>query len=144
MSHRARAFAAIIQDGEIVMVRVVDGNRQFWTLPGGGVEGLETLEEAAIREAKEEVNLDIQIIRYLYNCQYTEGIEYCFLAEVIDKYEAVPVLGSDPEYEMDKQVLVETKWRKIEIVKEDSQVSQVLKNLTSEELQRYQIAEKIT
>jgi 8-oxo-dGTP diphosphatase len=141
MSHRDRAFAAIIRNGEIVMVRVVDGDRQFWTLPGGGVEGLETREEAAIREAKEEVNLDIRIIRYLFNRQYTAGTEYCYLAEVVDQglIEAVPLLGFDPEFDMDKQVLVETKWRTIESVKEDLHVSQVLKNLTVDELLRYHI-----
>lgn len=32
-----------------------------WSLPGGKVEWLETIEQATIREIKEEVNLDIQL-----------------------------------------------------------------------------------
>ena len=44
---------------KILMVRNVDNGR--WSLPGGEVEGNETLEEAAVREAKEETGLDIQV-----------------------------------------------------------------------------------
>lgn len=34
-----------------------------WVIPGGGIEGNETPERAAIREAKEESGFDIKIIR---------------------------------------------------------------------------------
>jgi 8-oxo-dGTP pyrophosphatase MutT (NUDIX family) len=33
--------------------------RQFWVLPGGGLEGAESFAEAAIREVKEETGLNI-------------------------------------------------------------------------------------
>ncbi len=37
-----------------------------WSIPGGFVEYGETVEQAAIREAKEETNLDIQFLRQMH------------------------------------------------------------------------------
>lgn len=36
-----------------------------WGLPGGKMEGNETIEETAIREAKEETGLDIELVQLL-------------------------------------------------------------------------------
>lgn len=43
---------------------VVTGD-DFWQIPGGGVEVGETVEEAVIREMKEETGLDVEIITLL-------------------------------------------------------------------------------
>jgi len=37
----------------------------FWVIPGGGVRWGESIQEAGIREIKEETNLDIEIIRFI-------------------------------------------------------------------------------
>ena len=58
--------ALIIHKGKIVLVK--RRNPPFkdrFALPGGFVEIGETVEEAAVREAKEETGLDIEIIKLL-------------------------------------------------------------------------------
>lgn len=60
---RIRVAPIIVQDGALLLVRHVKGERTYWLLPGGGVEYGEPLEKACIREAKEETGLDIAIDR---------------------------------------------------------------------------------
>lgn len=45
----------------VLMVKNIGEGSSYYTLPGGAVEKGETLEEAAIREVKEETGLDVQL-----------------------------------------------------------------------------------
>src|SRR5512142_962305 len=55
------AIIAVIQDGKILLTKREDF--EVWCLPGGGVEDGESLAEAAIREAKEETGLYVELTR---------------------------------------------------------------------------------
>lgn len=52
---------AVIHDGKILLTKREDF--ETWILPGGGVEEGESLAQAAIREAKEETGLDVELTR---------------------------------------------------------------------------------
>lgn len=82
--NRPRACAAILKGDKILMVCHQTPSRIYWTFPGGGVEEGETLEQAVVREVKEETGLDVKPIRLLFEKDYGVGISYCYLAELTD------------------------------------------------------------
>lgn len=61
---RAAADAAVFDDsGRILLQHRADFNA--WGLPGGSVEVGETLEQAILREVKEETGYDVQVVRLI-------------------------------------------------------------------------------
>jgi len=60
---RVNVASVLIHDeqGRILVVKNVHGASSYWSLPGGEVEEGETLEQGAVREAKEETGYDVAI-----------------------------------------------------------------------------------
>ncbi len=61
---RPRVTAAILveKDGKFLLAeRNKENYNGYWIIPGGGVDFGERLSDAAIREIKEETNLDVEI-----------------------------------------------------------------------------------
>jgi len=116
---RTRAQALIIDNGQVLLAKHHDLtiDEIYWCMPGGGVEAGETPEQAAIRELKEETNLDIRIIGKIGELElpgvtqgYAKGVT--FLAEIIG---GDMQLGHDPEqvHWLDK-FLQDVQWRPID------------------------------
>jgi len=58
--------AVIIHEGKILLVRRgVEPRRGMWTIPGGAVELGERVQDALIREVREECGLEVEIDRIL-------------------------------------------------------------------------------
>ena len=55
------ATVAIIDDGRILLTKREDF--EVWCLPGGGVEAGESVAQAAVREAREETGLEVELTR---------------------------------------------------------------------------------
>jgi len=90
--------ALILYDGKLVLIRRLNPPYENdFALPGGFVEVGETVEAAAVREAKEETGLDIELIKLLG--VYSEPsrdprghtVTVCYLAKGLGKLKA----GSD-------------------------------------------------
>ncbi len=65
------------QHNQILIIQRAKGGRHenMWEFPGGLVEFGELPEESLAREIKEEVNLDIDILRYIYSWKWIENNE---------------------------------------------------------------------
>jgi ADP-ribose pyrophosphatase YjhB (NUDIX family) len=63
MTQTIRVYAVIIRDSKILLTKQWDG----YSLPGGGVELAEHLEDALVRELKEETGLDVKAGKIFYN-----------------------------------------------------------------------------
>ena len=84
---RISSRGIIIQNGKVLTMfrrKIKDGNtKEYYVIPGGGLEDGETLEQNVVRELKEEMNVDIKILGYLgqddqtgsnyFHCQITNG-----------------------------------------------------------------------
>ncbi|MDO8592041.1 MAG: NUDIX domain-containing protein [bacterium] len=81
---RKRAVAIVLHNNNLLVMWRKKGDREYYTLPGGGVEPGETVEEAVIREVKEETSLDIKISKQLYQHSYDDGTsQYFYLCDYI-------------------------------------------------------------
>lgn len=65
------AAAAIVHQGKMLLTRRRSGEYAGrWELPGGKLEEGESAQQACLREIKEELNLNIAIIRKLDDLEY--------------------------------------------------------------------------
>lgn len=70
-----------VMDGKVVLVRrAIDPGRGLWVFPGGYMDRHETIQEAAIRETREEVGLEVRptdlIGVYSYNTSIVVIVVY--------------------------------------------------------------------
>ena len=61
-----RPSVLIVKDDRVLVLKSKYKSGEFYLLPGGGIEEFETLQETAVRETKEETNLDIKLGDLLY------------------------------------------------------------------------------
>jgi 8-oxo-dGTP diphosphatase len=72
---RLAAYAVIVDDRGRILLTWYNGKGRGepgWTLPGGGVQYAETLEEAVVREVREETGYLVDLDRLLATDSFTE------------------------------------------------------------------------
>lgn len=79
MRHRISAAGIVLRGDQLLLVRHHrPGRYDFWLPPGGGLEGEESLFEAAQREVREETGLVVRAERLLYLQEIAEpGLHIC-------------------------------------------------------------------
>ena len=91
-----RAAAIVIKNGKILLMHRKKNNEEYYAISGGHIENGESPEVAAIRELKEETNLDAEIDflflenenngwhNYFYMAKNVRG-EACFGGEELER-----------------------------------------------------------
>ncbi|AMO86680.1 RNA pyrophosphohydrolase [Solibacillus isronensis B3W22] len=97
------ASAIIIRDNRVLMIRTIDSNS--WSIPSGGVEVGETLEEACIREVAEETGYEVKIVKELHT-KKTIIKEY----KVTTQYFLCEITGGDIQYKDPDEEIEEISW----------------------------------
>ena len=83
---RHRAGVIVVVDGRLALMdRVRPGSQPYSVVPGGGVEEGETFEQAAIREAKEELGLAVVVrsSQPTFVLQMGDHEQHYFLADAV-------------------------------------------------------------
>ena len=80
-----RASAIISYNGGIIVIKRIKGKdenkEEYYTLPGGGQEIGETIEEATLREIKEELGIDIELTEKCYEIESQNRKQYFYIAK---------------------------------------------------------------
>lgn len=80
---RRRAMAVLLDGGSIAMIRRDRRGETYYVVPGGGVEDGETPEEACVREAWEELGLDVEIVAPFARLRFHGDLHEAFLVRRI-------------------------------------------------------------
>jgi 8-oxo-dGTP diphosphatase len=78
-----RAAVVLLQDDKIALIERHRVGLHYFTCPGGHVEPGEAPEQAAVREAREELGLEVSIQRLLAEIWWHDRPQYYYLVEAI-------------------------------------------------------------
>ncbi|KGR77364.1 NUDIX hydrolase [Ureibacillus manganicus] len=80
---RNRGSVVIIQNDKVGLIRRIRDGSVYYVFPGGGIENGETPEDAAKREAYEELGVEVKVNECIANVDF-KGTQYFFLTEIIN------------------------------------------------------------
>lgn len=110
---RVRVCGILIENDAILLLKHLGFGLKgvLWLPPGGGISFGEPMEDALIREFKEETGLTVRVDEYLYLHEYISdrlhSIEVFFR---VTRLAGEASLGTDPEFTEDGQILKDLRY----------------------------------
>lgn len=86
---RVRIGVVLVKDGKILLIKQRKDDKEYWLVPGGGIDYGEKIKDCAKREIKEETNLDIELKQFLFTYESINTdkgkhvLNFFFLAEIL-------------------------------------------------------------
>lgn len=109
-----RASGVIINDDKILLMKQTYMGEEFYNIPGGTVEEGETIEEACVREVKEEFDINVSVNKLIYIIDSPKRFNFVFECE----YQGGKIkLGGPEKDRMNDQDMYEVCWVDIDKIK---------------------------
>ncbi len=99
---KVRLGVVLIHDNKLLLVR--QNNRPFWVFPGGTLELNEGLEECAVREMKEEIDLNVAIEKTLYLADFLLTDAAGEIKHTIDVFMQARYISGTPTMTLDENL----------------------------------------
>jgi mutator protein MutT len=78
---RIRAGIVLIEDEKVALIERFRAGDHYFAFPGGGVDEGENPEQAAVREAMEELGIEVVVRQKVAEIHFDTSIQVYFLAE---------------------------------------------------------------
>ena len=94
MKHiNVRVYGILIQDNQVLVSDEYIKGNNITKFPGGGLEYGEGTKECLMREFKEELNLNIEIVSHFYTTDFFVNSAFSNQSQIISVYYLVKPLG---------------------------------------------------
>ncbi|NQS89446.1 NUDIX domain-containing protein [Patescibacteria group bacterium] len=106
-----RSTGIVVKDNKLLLMKQVFKGEAFFTMPGGGWEENETLEDTCKREVMEEFTIEVVVGRCVYLLDSKTRINFVFECEYVS---GNPELGGPEKERMNENDQYEVMWVDIE------------------------------
>ncbi|MDE5055309.1 NUDIX domain-containing protein [Niallia taxi] len=80
---RIRGSVIIVENKKVGLIKRERNDSIYYVFPGGGIETGETIEEGTIREAFEELGVEVKLNKCIATYEFN-GVQYFYHSEVIN------------------------------------------------------------